>query len=485
MRGFILSILLLCGLFALLDSCKPKDELIDPAPGQALRFDDDTLFFDTVFTQRRTVTHRVRVFNPNPKAITLSQVRVGAASSPFSFYVNGQASKDGVVKDVQILGNDSAYVLVSAELGSSGRDSALLIRDSLNFTVGGRGGEQRVQLMAYGQDAHYLRDDSGLVVLPCNTVFTPDKPWVLLNSVFVPYGCTLTVQAGAKVRLFANANIFVQGTLLVQGTKEHKALFAGTRLERDYQYIPGQWGAIVLLDSSQGNRIDGAIIENGLRGVQVNLPGTVADPASVVISNTLIRNMSDVGIYGFSGNVLAYNTVIADCQSFNIAGLQGGYYRFWHCTTAYSGNTPFSRKNQSVAFADNYEDQAQNKVFVNRLKLNLYNNIISGDQDEELFIGPAKSTDPLDTILMNNYITSRRGLWRGANKFHSGNADFYKPYYYDFHPDSLMPGVVKQGGLPLSQIQNRENYFSALVRDFIYVDRPAATPTIGAYEPLR
>ena len=110
------SSLILIG-WVLLWGCKPLDERLDPNPGKGLRFSADTVLFDTVFTEQKTITLRLRVYNDNSGTITLTSVALEkGAGSPFSFLLNGQK---GPVQNIEILGNDSAYVLVSGTLPAS------------------------------------------------------------------------------------------------------------------------------------------------------------------------------------------------------------------------------------------------------------------------------------------------------------------------------------------------------------------------------
>ena len=145
-------LLIACGLFY---ACKPLDERMDPNPSEGLGFSDDSIFFDTVFTQQKTTTLRLLIFNPNPKTITLEQVSMrGGSESPFHLTVNGRTGI--IIQNVEILGNDSAYVLVSGILPATMQNLPLVIEDTIDFRIKGRAEVQKIPVKAKGQDAIYL-----------------------------------------------------------------------------------------------------------------------------------------------------------------------------------------------------------------------------------------------------------------------------------------------------------------------------------------
>ena len=252
----------------------------------------------------------------------------------------------------------------------------------------------------------------------------------------------------------------MQGTLLVNGTCDRPVHFSGTRLEPRYALVPEQWGYIALLPPSAGNQIHHALIENSLRGVQLNIPDWADSTPSVdlLIDNSFIRNVSDVGLYSFAGTVTGYNNVIADCGGGYIWGQIGGTYNFVHNTIGQSGNTPFNRKNAAVYFADYYK-QDQNAPTIKSLTgppiINFYNNIVSGpiQGGEFLLSAPSDGITAIDTgHIQNNLISGLPRTPRGSNiylnRFGSPSVEeFYSAFTYDFHPDSANPGSGAYGRL--------------------------------------
>ena len=58
-------------------------------------------------------------------------------------------------------------------------------------------------------------------------------PYVLLGSLHIEAGATLTSDSGCKIYSHADAPIIVDGTLIINGTKEKKVIFSGGRLDAD------------------------------------------------------------------------------------------------------------------------------------------------------------------------------------------------------------------------------------------------------------
>ena len=117
----------------------------------------------------------------------------------------------------------------------------------------------------------------------------------------------------------------------------------GDRLESYYQDIPGQWGKIWLTAGSVNNKIEYAIIQNGTIGVQVDSIGN--ENQSLEIKNSIINNMSGLGILAQGSHVVGENLLVSNCGQYGVALNIGGIYDFKHSTfanyyTAQSRQTP-------------------------------------------------------------------------------------------------------------------------------------------------
>ena len=471
-------LILVCCIVAFASSCKPEDEKLDPSPGKSVTFSSDTIMFDTVFTEQTTITQRLRLYNPNRKAIILSSVQMENPSSPFSIVVNGKA---GPIANVEVLGGDSIYILLKAVLAPSLQDTAFLTQDRLIVRVKGRSDFQKVIVQAYGQDANYLNE----VTLPLGiTIWDSPKPYFVYNNLLVPPGANLIIKPGVRINSYKNNVFVVNGSITIQGSPTRPVRFSGNRIEPYYNTVPDQWGAIYLTDSAVGCQIDWAIIQNGSRGVQVGAPNG-RNKVSLQIRNTIIRNMSDVGLYGFNASITGSNISISDCGQFNLAGLQGGSYAFAHITTSYSGNNPFNRRNPSVAFTTFYEDREAGRVYTAPLALTIVNSILTGSEEEEFVIANVAGGPAIDTAgrVKNNVITSKANTYTTkGNQSINGSFRFHKPFDYNFYPDSVGESVAKKKGLKLADFPTTDIDVEDLKADLANKLRPEDTPTIGAFQ---
>ena len=65
----------------------PEEEVLERSSVE-LEFSTDTIFFDTLFTAERSVTKRLRIFNPGDKAVILESVALaGGEASPYTLFI--------------------------------------------------------------------------------------------------------------------------------------------------------------------------------------------------------------------------------------------------------------------------------------------------------------------------------------------------------------------------------------------------------------
>ena len=147
-----------------------------------LEFSTDTLMFDTVFTTITSVTRNFTVKNPGKQPVKLRICLAGAQQSYYSINVNGQSGVE--FDEVEIPGRDSIFVFVKVNINPTDHNTPYLVTDSVLFYNTNR--RQAVQLVAFGQDAHFIVADHG-GSMPYKIVaheheevhWTNDKPWVI------------------------------------------------------------------------------------------------------------------------------------------------------------------------------------------------------------------------------------------------------------------------------------------------------------------
>lgn len=383
-----------------INSCDYRDEQITTDSDKLLSFSLDTVMFDTVFSEMLTVSKTFRVYNPHVNALEFSASISGGSNSPFNLIVNGQeGGTDKTVSNLLIKGGDSLRVIVDAELDGRNESNPYLVLDSLQFLVNGN--RQFVFLEAFGRDAYYHQAET-----VCDSVWPNDKPHVILNYLFVEENCTLTIPQGTEVYLNnflspttgRGSNIFVDGTLLIEGTKEDLVSIQGVRREEQYVNAPGQWGAIFIRPGGQAE-IRHALIREGLRGVQLGLPFTEStdepERALALIRDSEIRGMEEFGVIGYDAGLNLFNCVISDCGEHNFSMQKGGRATVIHNTFAYSGNFFFSRKPPGVLLAD-FFPKTQTELITAPLSITFQNNIVDGPIDDELLLSLLDAED--DTL---------------------------------------------------------------------------------------
>ena len=329
---------LLLGL-GLLMGC--QDENFTESPSAKLSFSTDTVFFDTIFQSVATATKRFKVYNPQDQRIKIDEVKLmGGQGSRFRVNINGQASRQ--VKNLEIRGNDSLFVFVELTIDQSKANNPYLVQDSLRFITNGN--RQFVNLAAYGRQV-IIHDQE---VLRRDQTWTPDTPHLLVDFTLVDSQSTLTIPAGTEVFGTGGSRLFVEGTLIVNGTAKKPVSFEGARPEPDFKGRPGQWEGIRLLPASQQNMINHAVITEGNIGLQVD---SFAPDGGVKLRlrSSRISDMAGVGLAGFSTSILAQNSIVNDCCGNLVVGQDGGTYQFIHCSFM-AGNCNCSTDGTPVIF---------------------------------------------------------------------------------------------------------------------------------------
>ena len=374
-RLFFLALLASLAIWA----CTPKDQQILSGQQVSLRFSEDTIMFDTLLSSRGSITKRFKVFNDEGKAV-FTQVKLGGlAASQYKIWVNGVENYQH--EDVLIFGKDSMLVLVEVEIDPQDETLPYLVKDSVVFSTNGK--KQDVKLVAYGQDAHFLKDS----VLACNTTWTAGKPYVILDSVTVPLGCNLTIEQGVKVLFNYKAKMKIEGNISVDGTATDKVYFCNDNdLSKSPEKALGYWSGLEFLGTSTGNTLDWVVMKNAEKGLYMHAGNTVDSSFEITLNHAVIKNMSKAGIEAYSLDMNISNSVVTNCANYLIGGFGGGNYNLIHNTLANS-SFDFFRTGPSLQFNDNDSDEGV--TVMNTLKVGIANSIVWGNLTEELSIEDA------------------------------------------------------------------------------------------------
>lgn len=365
---------------------------------------------------------------------------MGAPTSPFKINVDGTSANE--VDNLEIGANDSLYVFVQVNVNPSNANLPFVLRDSILISYNGN--QKFVQLQAYGQNAIFLNN----VTLTGNVTWNSTLPYVILGGIIVDSTATLTVQPGTRIFLHATAPFLVDGTLIVNGTKQDSVVFNGDRLDPDYSMLPASWPGIFFRSSSKDNYLKHVIIKNAYQGVIAQDPSTNVNP-KLTLSQCIIDNVYDAGVLGINTNIYADNCLISNCGSNILLGL-GGDYRFISCTVV-SYNNVYIAHNNPVLQVSNFAKQG-NAIFTANLKALFQNSIFwggGGNVDSEIVIN-IQGTNPFpvsfDHVLYKASNAVPNGVF-DANSIRNEDPQFdsidINHSYYNFRLQNTSPAIHK------------------------------------------
>ncbi len=437
-------------------SCR-DDEAGMHSPEMKLQFSHDTVIFDTVFTSVGSATMHFKVYNPHVRDVQIGRIETGMGEqSHYRINVDGMP---GPIDQYTLSRGDSMYIFVDVKIDPSDEDLPFIVRDSVRFYT--ENTEQHVKLMAWGQDARFYRNE-----VVCDEIWTADRPYVIIDSILVPQGCRLDIEAGARIHSHHRSSILIGGTLEVDGTPDNRVVFEADRLEEPFRERPGLWGSIHFLLGSSDNIIRNADIKNALIGIRVDSLPPGNDPG-LILESVNIQNMSTYGIVGLTAHIRATNTRISHCGEHLVAGDLGGRYEFYHCTFSNSGN------NRPSVLMTN----ADNQNVVNDLTFTLVNSILWGAQNDELAIDDSRGSGNIELQILHNLIRTELEELDEESLGNILNSPplFKDPADYDYSLEVESPAIG--AGLDL-----RSTIFPAVTHDINGKVRNQSSPDMGAHE---
>ncbi len=415
-----------------------------------LSFSNDTIIFDTVFTSLGSATQRLMVYNPSGSAVNISNIMLaGGSQSPYRINVNGLSGDD--FKDIELNGGDSLYIFARVTIDPNDFNNPYVVEDSLLFLTNGN--EQKVKLVAWGQNANYILADTYIEGFPPFKVvadslvtvhWTNEKPYVIYGyAVINSYG-KLIIDEGARIYFHKNSGLwaYTDGVLKVYGTVENPVTFQGDRLEAFYDDLPGQWDRIWLMEGRQGedHEISNAVIKNGFIGIQAE---SFLRPTEnkVTLKNVIIENMTGIGIFSRLFNITGANTVVANCGGYCLAFTGGGYYDFRQST--FANYWPYSVRNTPAVFINNYLPDSNDQPVPFPMNFSLGNSIIYGFNRNEFETDMTSGADSLyyltNCILKTEYQVSNSINYNDILK--NQDPKFMDYQENDYRLDTLSPAI--------------------------------------------
>jgi len=391
MKYFLITILSFCIFF----SCTEEEVMNSNVK---LEFSADTITFDTVFASVGSITKTLTIYNNNNFDVSSNIKLKGLSSANFRMNIDG--TPGNTQNNILIPKNDSIFIFIEVTINPSLNTTPYILSDSLIFESGNS--TQSVMLVAWGQDAVFHTPNTfGEIIdgldttkiyyhqIASNQTWTNSKPHVIYGYVIVEPNAQLNIDAGTNIYFHQNSGILVGnpfsnqtgGTLKVNGTYGNEVTFQGDRLDSWYTNLPGQWDRIRFIPGSFDNEINYAIIKNGTTGIHAD---TVANNnPTVKINNTIISNMSSIGILGQGAKIEANNTIISECGQYTVACYIGGEYSFNHCTFANYWN--YSIRNTPSILLNNFYVDAFDNIQIRDLNnVSFENCIIYGSLSTEI-----------------------------------------------------------------------------------------------------
>ena len=429
-------------------ACAPQEEIFTNNP-ITLGFSDKAIIFDTLFTNTRSITKRLTIYNPDKNAVRVQNIEVGGkANSPYSITIKGK--KDILFTDVELLGQDSLLILVEINVPSDAQNGVMLAFDSLMFTTNQQ--QQQVKLIAWSENAHVLQN----YTITGNETWDKTKPYIIQDSVTVVAGATLTI--GDSTRIYAldkDAFMRVEGNLIVKGDTGNTVNFGGIRREIEFEERLGQWRGIVIEAGATAD-ISYALIKNAITGIAIT--GNDADAVpDLILRNTSIKNMFADGIKADNADILLENSLITNCIGNTLGIVNGGNYEAKHCTIA-NYEYEFIRSVPSISFSN----EAGNTFVVD-----LVNNILWGNKTDEIEIVQSATNMQL-TARYNIIKTSNEATFDNNNNLLNKDPEFVRENISNLNLTTDSP--AKNAALPIG-----------ILIDLIKITRDA-TPDIGALE---
>ena len=217
----------LCILITFLFAACNKEEELNFDSDAKLSFSTDSILFDTVFTSIGSTTRRLKIYNKNPNAIVINNIKLsGGNSSSFSLNINGIATSE--LDLIKINGNDSINVFVKININPTTENLPFIVQDSIILFFNGN--KERIPLVAYGQNANFIMNKS----ITNSITWDSKLPYIIYQSVSIEEDVNLTIASGSRIYFHNNATMNVKGTLSANGTKNELITFASDRLEQIY-----------------------------------------------------------------------------------------------------------------------------------------------------------------------------------------------------------------------------------------------------------
>lgn len=375
-----------------LPSCHRNNNL----DGVKLEFSADTVMFDTVFTTITSSTRSFTVRNTTSSPVEVDIVLAGGKQSYYSMNVDGLPGTE--FRGVEIPAHDSIFVFVKVNINPTEQNLPYLVTDSIMFYQKSR--TQSVQLVACGQDAHFILPNNTGGSFRYNIIahehehvhWTNDKPWVIYGWAVVDSLGKLTIDPGTQVYVHSGGGIWVYryGNIHINGTLDQPVTITGDRLEPFFANDYAQWNSLWINEGSETNIIENAIISNASYGIHLESLEEYTGNKTI-INNSVIHNNQVMGIRAEGAHLEMNNCQVSNNGSYSLALLTGDFI-LNHVTVA-NYFTQSARKTPAVALTNNFTKteviggEAVNVTYLGDANATFNNCIIYGPMTNEFATG--------------------------------------------------------------------------------------------------
>lgn len=453
-------------MFGLIAASCINDDFTD-SPSATLSFSADTVSFGTVFTDLNTPTARLWVYNRNKKGVNISSIRFRNPDTNFSFNVDGVSGSE--FHDVEIRGNDSILVFIECFISPDDAIEPVRVADQLEFITNSV--TQEVEVEAWGLNAtrlYGLRADKDLRL-------TPERPYIIFDSLSVEQGATLTIEPGAQLLFHDKARLVVRGTINAVGTPEKMIDFRGDRLDNvlpdvPYDLMAGQWQGMTIGAESFGNRMEFVNMRSTTDGLRIDSCADLSR-SKLTLVNSWLHNSQTTVIDSRYAKVDAYGCCFSDAAG-AVVSLTGGEHEFVQCTIAnyyLFGSTGGANLSLYHCLPEHGSDNP-----LPLMKASFDNSIIWGQIGSPINTGDLTGAD----VFLRNVLLKADGsnddnfidcIWNEDPLFYTERSDYY--FNYRLRPES--PAIGKGNPVFVTSI---------CLYDMDGLDRLSfGNPDLGAY----
>ena len=436
-------------LWALLSClCFSCYEFEKPQEAFYLEYSNDTLLFDTLFTEQGSITKRLKIYNVSDQDFLIPSIGVfGGAASSYEIIVNGISSH--IHEDILLRSNDSLLLLAKVFIDPTDENLPFIVHDSIEVVLKNK--REYIDLISWGQNAHFLSDS----ILNCDQIWVNDKPYVIYDNILISEGCKLEIEPGVRIYSHFNSSIYVAGQIQVNGSSTEPVVFTNDRLDKNYENLPGQWNGIYILEGSTNNLFEFVNIRNSIYGLRIGNPDEDSE-FDTFLKQVKIENCSDYGILAFTSDVHLQNTLILNSGISAFGGYAGGHY-YIENSNFINHNLGYIRREVLFEFSDNIV-LADQSILSSDLELTLINSIIWGPMFEEINFSLSGNTNS-QYLFSHSLLKSSDSQWNSNNNILNFNPQFSDIQKFNFNPDINSP-LVDAGidlGLQIDLLGNIRN----------------------------